>query len=152
MKTSRSFLIRSKLVIMSSSVILYTALNSPSLIFALWRSEIDSPSLEFVHTQNILQNPFYTIQLAQFYIRPQVRWRKGRTLNGGEIFPVYSRFKNWCNVWSVKSVTVDDHVPECHVTFGRGGLHNVWWDPHIDHKTSWGTISNVPWYILVRGA
>ena len=41
------------------------------------------------------------------------------------------RFKNWCNVWSVKDVTVDDHVPECHVTFGRWGLHNVWWDPQI---------------------
>ena len=25
-------------------------------------------------------------------------------------------------------------VPECHVTFGKGRLHNVWWDPHIDHK------------------
>ena len=35
------------------------------------------------------------------------------------------RFKNWCNVGSVKGVTVDDHVPECRVTFGRGGLHNV---------------------------
>ena len=22
------------------------------------------------------------------------------------------KFKNWCNVWSVKGVTVDDHVPE----------------------------------------
>ena len=21
--------------------------------------------------------------------------------------------------------TVDDNVPECHVTFGRGGIHNV---------------------------
>ena len=57
------------------------------------------------------------------------------------------RFKNWCNVWSVKGVTVDDHVPECHVTFGRGWLHNVWWDPHIDRKPSWGTISNVPLHI-----
>ena len=45
------------------------------------------------------------------------------------------RFKNWCNDWSVKGVTVYDHAPECHVTFGRGGRHNVWWDPHIDHKT-----------------
>ena len=35
------------------------------------------------------------------------------------------RFNNWCNVRSVKGVTVDDHVQECHVTFGRGGLHNV---------------------------
>ena len=25
------------------------------------------------------------------------------------------RFNNWCNVWLVKGVTVDDHVPECHV-------------------------------------
>ena len=35
------------------------------------------------------------------------------------------RFKNWCNVRSVKDVTEDDYVPECHVTYGRGGLHNV---------------------------
>ena len=48
----------------------------------------------------------------------------------------------------VMSVIVHGHVPECQETFGRGRLHNVWWDPHIDHKTSWGTISNVP----VRGA
>ena len=44
------------------------------------------------------------------------------------------------------------HVPECHVTFGRGRLHNVWWDPHIDHKTSCGTISNVSWHIPFWGA
>ena len=41
------------------------------------------------------------------------------------------RFINWCNVWSVKGVTVNNHVPEYHVTFGRGGLHNALWDPHI---------------------
>ena len=51
------------------------------------------------------------------------------------------KFANWCNVWSIESVIVYGHVPECHVTFGRGRLHNFWWDPHIDHKTSWGTIS-----------
>ena len=45
-----------------------------------------------------------------------------------------------------EGVMVYGHVPECHVTFGRGRLYNVWWDPHIDHKTSWGTISNVPWH------
>ena len=44
-------------------------------------------------------------------------------------------FTNLCNVWSVNGVTVYGHVPECHVTFGRGRLHNVKWDPHIDHKT-----------------
>ena len=43
-------------------------------------------------------------------------------------------------------------IPECRVTFGRGRLHNVWWDPHIDHKTSWETISNVPRHIPVQGA
>ena len=26
---------------------------------------------------------------------------------------------------SIEGVIVYDHVPECHVTFGRGGLHNV---------------------------
>ena len=63
-----------------------------------------------------------------------------------------NKFANWCNVWSIEGVIVNGHVPECHVTFGRGRLHNVWWDPHIDHKTSWGTISNVPWHIPVWGA
>ena len=46
--------------------ILYTALNSPSLIFALWRSETYSTILEFAHTPVFLYNPLYTIQLAQF--------------------------------------------------------------------------------------
>ena len=38
--------------------ILYTALNSPSLIFALWRSEADSPSLELAHTPVFLYDPY----------------------------------------------------------------------------------------------
>ena len=59
-------------------------------------------------------------------------------------------FANRCNVCKIEGVIVYGHVPECHVTFGRGRLHNVWWDPHIDHKTSWGTISNVPWHIPAR--
>ena len=29
--------------------------------------------------------------------------------------------KNWCNVLSMKGVTVCGHHPECRVTFGRGG-------------------------------
>ena len=44
--------------------ILYTALNSPSLIFALLRSETDSPCLEFAHSPVFLHNPL--IKLAQF--------------------------------------------------------------------------------------
>ena len=43
--------------------ILYTALNSPSLIFALWRSETDSPSLEFSKSTIFLHNPLYIIEL-----------------------------------------------------------------------------------------
>ena len=34
--------------------------------------------------------------------------------------------KNWCNVLSMKEVTVCGHHPECRVTFGRGGPHIVW--------------------------
>ena len=41
-------------------------------------------------------------------------------------------FANRCNVWSIEIVIVYGHVPECHVTFGRGRLHNVWWDPQED--------------------
>ena len=60
-----------------------------------------------------------------------------------------NKFANRCNVWSIEGVIVYGHIPECHVTFGRGRLHNVWWDPHIDHKTSWGTISNDPWHLQI---
>ena len=31
----------------------------------------------------------------------------------------------WCNILSIEGVIVYGHVPECHVTFGRGTLHNV---------------------------
>ena len=49
--------------------LLYTALNSPSFIFALKRSVTDSPSLEFAQPP-ILCN-IHVIQLAQFWIHPQ---------------------------------------------------------------------------------
>ena len=52
----------------------------------------------------------------------------------------------------MEGVIVYDHVSESHVTFVRGGLHNVWWDPHIDYRTSLRTISNVPWHIPAREA
>ena len=63
-----------------------------------------------------------------------------------------NKFANSYNVWLIVGVIVYGHVPECHVTFGRGRLLNVWWYTHIDHKTSWRTISNDPWHIPVRGA
>ena len=37
-----------------------------------------------------------------------------------------NKFANWCNVWSIEGVVVYGHVPECHVTFGRGRLHNAY--------------------------
>ena len=57
-----------------------------------------------------------------------------------------NKFSNLCNVWSIEGVAVYGHVQECHVTFERERLHNGWWNPHIDQKTSLGTISNVPLY------
>ena len=36
-----------------------------------------------------------------------------------------NKFANWCNVLSIEDVIVQGHVPECHVTFGKGRLHNV---------------------------
>ena len=39
------------------------------------------------------------------------------------------------NIWSMKGVNVYDHIPECHKIFGRRGLHYVWGDPYIDHRT-----------------
>ena len=33
-----------------------------------------------------------------------------------------NKLTNRCNVWSIESVNVYGHVPECHETFGRGWL------------------------------
>ena len=78
--------------------------------------------------------------------RCNVPWKPpkfGNKVKIGNKVQFGNKFANWCNVWSIEGNIVYGHVPECHVTFGKGRLHNVWWDPHIDHKTSWGTISNV---------
>ena len=47
-----------------NTTILYTALNSPSLIFALHRSKIDSPSLKFALSSIVLYNSLCIIQFA----------------------------------------------------------------------------------------
>ena len=39
--------------------------------------------------------------------------------------------------WGGGGGTVDGHVPECHVTFGRGGLHNVRWDAPVKCSIPW---------------
>ena len=49
----------------------------PVFFFALTGSETDWPSLEFAHYPILLHNPLYIIQLAQLWIRPQVREGKG---------------------------------------------------------------------------
>ena len=36
-----------------------------------------------------------------------------------------NKVANWCNILSVEGVIVYGHVPECHLTFGRGRLNNV---------------------------
>ena len=43
----------------------------------------------------------------------------------GNKFQFGNKFANWCNVLSIEGINVYGHVPEWHVTFGRGGLHNV---------------------------
>ena len=53
--------------------ILYTALNLPSLISVLYKSEIDSQRLEFTPSPIFLHNPLH---LIKFKIHPQVRRRK----------------------------------------------------------------------------
>ena len=61
------------------SEILYTALNSPSLIFILLGAETDSPRLEFAHSQVLLHNPYYIsygiYETCVFYISPRQRLR-----------------------------------------------------------------------------
>ena len=87
--------------------------------------------------------------------RCNVLWKPpkfGKKVKIGNKVQLGNKFANWCNVWSFEGVIVYGHVPECHVTSWRGRLHNFLWDPHVDHKTSWGTISNAPWRIPVREA
>ena len=48
------------------SKLLYTALNLPSLIFTLNKSETDLPSLELAQSPIFLHNPLHIIQLVQF--------------------------------------------------------------------------------------
>ena len=54
-----------------------------------------------------------------------VLWNVLAQLGKKSIMVIRSRpvmVKNWCNVLSVKGVTVCGHHPECRVTFGRGDL------------------------------
>ena len=36
-----------------------------------------------------------------------------------------NKFANWYNVLLIEGVIIHGHVPECHVTFGKGRLNNV---------------------------
>ena len=124
------------------------------------------PSLWDLHVLLVETNPFPNLSLfyrTMLFEYPSVLsrfcsavlWKPPKFGNKVKIsnkVQFGNKFANWYNVLSIEGVIVYGHVSECHVTFGRGRLHNIWWDPHIVHKTSWGTISNVPWHIPVRGA
>ena len=60
--------------------------------------------------------------------RCNVLWKPPKFCNKviiGIKFQIGNKFANRCNVRSIEGVIVYGHVPECHVTFGRGILHNV---------------------------
>ena len=59
---------------------------------------------------------------------PVVLWKPpkfGNKVNIGNKVQFSNKFANWCNVLSIEGVIVYGNVPECHVTFGKGRLHNV---------------------------
>ena len=60
--------------------------------------------------------------VAKFYVNLPKFSDKVKICNKGQFD---NKLTNWCNVWSIEGPTVYSHVPECHVTFGRGTLHNV---------------------------
>ena len=60
--------------------------------------------------------------------RCNVLWKPpkfGNNVKIGNKVKFGNKFANWCNVRSIEGVIVYSHVRECHVTFGRGTLHNV---------------------------
>ena len=60
--------------------------------------------------------------------RCNVLWKPpkfGNMVKIGNKVQVGNKSANRCNVWSIEAVIVYGHVPECHVTFGRGRLHNI---------------------------
>ena len=58
--------------ILNLESLLYTAMNSPSLIFTLMTSETDSLSFEFAHFLVSFKKLLFIIQLTQFKICPQI--------------------------------------------------------------------------------
>ena len=60
--------------------------------------------------------------------RCNVLWRPpkfGKKVKIGNKVQFGNKIANWCNVLSIEGVIVHGHVTECHVTFGKGILHNV---------------------------
>ena len=75
-----------------NSIVLYKALNSPSLIFILERSETGLSSFEFTHYPLLLYNPLYTciIQLA-----PNSEGEKGENKAGAKFPCIQYLLKIW---------------------------------------------------------
>ena len=111
------------LVIKSKSVIKRKRKRSDSV---LWQKPL--------HQQKCQKGKVTTQTTPQkSSIKQRLRTDLGRSVGVTKV-QFGNKFANWCNVWSIECVIVYGHVQECHVTFGKGRLHNVWWDPHIDHK------------------
>ena len=61
-------------------------------------------------------------------IRCNVLWKPpqfGNKVKIGNKDQFGNMFANWCHVCSIEGDIVYGHVPECHLTFGRGRPHNV---------------------------
>ena len=65
----------------------------------------------------------------------------GNKIKVGNMVQFGTKVKIWCDVWSIEGVTVYGYVPEYHVTFRTGKLHNVWRDLHIDLTVNMGFFS-----------
>ena len=61
-------------------------------------------------------------------IRCNFLWKPpkfGNKVKIGNLVQFGNNFANLCNFLSIEGVVVYSQVPECHVTFGKGGLHYV---------------------------
>ena len=66
--------------------------------------------------------------LLAIFTHCNVLWKPpeiGNKVKIGNTVQLDNKFTNWRNVWLIEGVTEYGHVPECHVTFGRGGPHIV---------------------------
>ena len=73
--------------ILQHQQILYTALNLPSLIFALYKSDTDSPSLEFAHSPIFFTYSFTYKSIGPILNSPSGQRAKRVKIKRGRNFP-----------------------------------------------------------------